>query len=243
MARKPLLFISDLHLDINRPDITQAFFTFLDRYAIEARALYILGDFFNVWLGDDAAFELDRQVAEKLQAQSSQGIAIYLMHGNRDFLIGDHFAASCGASLIEEPHVLDDGERRILLMHGDVLCTRDIDYMAFRDMVRQPVWQQEFLARPIEERRAFAAQARQQSKTMSSNKPEDIMDVTQAAVEQLMQTHKASCLIHGHTHRPAVHILESEGRQLTRMVLSDWEDRVQFVRLDDAGLSLETAQL
>ncbi len=243
MARKPLLFISDLHLDVNRPDITQTFFTFLERYATQADALYILGDIFNVWLGDDAGSELDRQVAEKLQALSSQGVAINLMHGNRDFLIGSEFAASCGASLIKEPHLLHDGEQRILLMHGDVLCTRDSDYMAFRDMVRQPGWQQEFLARPLQERRAFAAQARQQSKTMSSNKPEDIMDVTQEAVTQFMQAHKASCLIHGHTHRPAVHTLESEGRQLRRLVLSDWEDRVQFVRLDDAGLSLETAQL
>jgi UDP-2,3-diacylglucosamine hydrolase len=242
MAHKPLLFISDLHLDVKRPRITQAFFTFLERYAVQSDALYILGDFFNVWLGDDAAGELESQVAKKLHTLSSQGVAIYLMHGNRDFLIGNDFAASCGANLIEEPYILLDYEQRIILMHGDVLCTRDIDYMAFRDMVRQPDWQQEFLARPLQERRAYADQARQQSKTMSSNKPEDIMDVTQEAVTQLMQTHKASYLIHGHTHRPAVHTLESEGKLLRRLVLSDWEDRVQFVRLDESGLSLETAQ-
>jgi UDP-2,3-diacylglucosamine hydrolase len=240
MAAKPILFISDLHLETDRSDISQAFFSFLESHARQASTLYILGDFFNVWLGDDDRSPLIEKVTAALHALSDQSLSIFLMHGNRDFLIGEDFASRCGATLIQEPYVLEAFDERYLLMHGDVLCTKDVDYMAFRNLVRQQTWQADFLQKPLAERQAFAAHARQQSKAMSSNKAEDIMDVTEEAVMQTMLDHGVGYLIHGHTHRPAVHKFILEGQPAFRYVLSDWEGRIQYVRLDESGLSLLT---
>jgi UDP-2,3-diacylglucosamine hydrolase len=235
MTDKPILFISDLHLEPDRPDISQAFFNFLEKYASKAQALYILGDFFNVWLGDDHSSELSIQVAEKLTALSQAGVIIKLMHGNRDFLMGDKFAQACGAELIEEPYLLQAFNDTLLLMHGDVLCTRDHDYMSFRSMVRDPIWQQEFLNRPISDRIAFAAEARKQSQSMSSNKATDIMDVTPEAVSDIMQSHNVLTLIHGHTHRPAVHDLSKSAK---RMVLGDWDNSAWYISWAPEQLAL-----
>ena len=236
MSDKPILFISDLHLEPDRSEISQAFFDFLDKKACNAQALYILGDFFNVWLGDDYHTELSEQVARKLHDLSAQGVVIKLMHGNRDFLIGDDFARACGADLIEEPYLLRAFGKKVLLMHGDVLCTKDTDYMAFRQMVRNPDWQKEFLGRPISERIAFAEEARKQSQTMSSNKADDIMDVTAEAVTDVMQVNAVDILIHGHTHRPKVHEL-ANGRD-TRMVLGDWDKVAWYISWDQQQLAL-----
>lgn len=240
MSEKPILFISDLHLEAERPDITQAFFSFLEEHASKAQALYILGDFFNVWLGDDYVTELNTQVAEALQTLTKAGLKIKLMHGNRDFLMGKDFAKRCGAELIEEPYLLAAYEQEILLMHGDILCTRDLDYMAFRSMVRDPEWQESFLARPIAERIAYAEQAREQSKAMSSNKAEDIMDVTPEAVTALMQKYKIDTLIHGHTHRPYIHNLNSgsETSSAKRLVLGDWEQDGWYISWTKKQLTL-----
>lgn len=235
MSDKPILFISDLHLEPERKDISQAFFNFLETHAAKAQALFILGDFFNVWLGDDYVTELSTQVARKLHALSETGISIKLMHGNRDFLIGDTFAKSCGAELIQEPFLLEAFNQKILLMHGDVLCTKDHDYMSFRQMVRDSNWQQEFLNRPVEDRIAFAVEARKQSKSMSSNKADDIMDVTTDAVTEIMQAHAVKTLIHGHTHRPAVHELCANKQ---RMVLGDWDKNAWYISLNKDQLSL-----
>lgn len=235
MTDKAILFISDLHLEPDRPDITQAFFSFLEKHATKAQALYILGDFFNVWLGDDHGSDLSIQVAEKLNALAQSGVAIKLMHGNRDFLMGENFAQSCGAELIEDPYLLTAFNETLLLMHGDVLCTLDRDYMSFRNMVRDPAWQQEFLNRSIDERIAFATEARKQSQTMSSNKAADIMDVTPEAVSDIMQNYNVSTLIHGHTHRPAVHELAESGM---RMVLGDWDDGAWYISWTQEQLSL-----
>ncbi|HEY0963331.1 MAG TPA: UDP-2,3-diacylglucosamine diphosphatase [Pseudomonadales bacterium] len=240
-----VLLISDLHLDPERPGLTRAFFHFLERAArgalahssSPAGALYILGDFFNVWIGDDDDAALCGDVAHALKQLADAGTAVYLMHGNRDFLIGERWAQACGAKLIHEPYVLQNGNARFLLMHGDALCTRDTDYMAFRAMVRDPAWQQAFLARPLGERRAFAEQARARSKTMSSNKPDDIMDVTPSEVDRVLGEHEMTMLIHGHTHRPAVHDL-SGARQ--RIVLGDWDVRGWYVQIVDGRASLES---
>lgn len=241
MSEKPILFISDLHLEAQRPEITQAFFSFLQEHAEQAQALYILGDFFNVWLGDDDVNELNSRVAKALQTLSQSGLDIKLMHGNRDFLMGSDFAARCGAQLIAEPYLLKAFGQQVLLLHGDILCTRDLDYMAFRSMVRDPVWQQDFLARPLTERIAFAEQARAQSRAMSSNKAEDIMDVTPDAVNALMQKHQIPTLIHGHTHRPATHTLDplpDSAKQSQRLVLGDWEDGGWYISWTAEQLSL-----
>ncbi len=243
MTDKPILFISDLHLDSDRPEISQALFNFLETYAVKAQALYILGDFFNVWLGDDHITELSVQVAAKLATLSKSGVTIKLMHGNRDFLIGKSFAQFCGAELIEEPYLLDAFNQQVLLIHGDLLCTRDYDYMSFRALVRDPVWQQEFLNRPINERIDFATEARKQSQTMNSNKADDIMDVSPEAVTDIMQTHNILTLIHGHTHRPAVHNLSEGNESAKRMVLGDWDDYAWYISWTQEQLSLHKIEI
>lgn len=237
------LLISDLHLDPARPGLTRAFFDFLaqlPRGALpgvdgQPGALYILGDFFNVWIGDDDDAPLCAEVSRALEQLAGAGTAVYLMHGNRDFLMGEAWAAACGATLISEPYLLQGGEKQYLLMHGDALCTRDTDYMAFRNMVRDPQWQRAFLARPLAERRAFAEQARAKSKTMSSNKPGDIMDVTPSEVERVLAESGVATLVHGHTHRPAVHQL---GNGRSRIVLGDWDTQGWYVHIDGAGPAL-----
>lgn len=231
-----VLLISDLHLSPERPDLTRAFLDFLKTQASKAGALYILGDFFNVWIGDDDDAPLCHEVCRALKHVSGNGTAVYLMHGNRDFLIGAAWAQACGATLIHEPCLLEQHGAQFLLAHGDALCTLDTDYMAFRTMVRDPQWQRAFLARPLAERRAFAEQARARSKTMSSNKPDDIMDVTPSEVERMLAGNQVSTLIHGHTHRPAVHKM-ADGK--TRIVLGDWDKSGWYVEIVGGRASLE----
>lgn len=235
----PHLFISDLHLTAEHPDITRSFRQFLDTHANGAASLYILGDFFDVWIGDDVDTPLIEEVTTRLAGLGANGTRLYLMHGNRDFLIGAGFARRCGARLIAEPYRLNLYGRQYLLMHGDVLCTDDHDYQAFRRMVRDPHWQREFLARPLAERQAFAAEARQQSRSMNSNKPEDIMDVNVGAVKELMSRYGSDCLIHGHTHRPAVHDIHLPERTVQRIVLGDWDrPDARFLQIDRNGEKL-----
>ncbi len=226
-----VLLISDLHLEPARPELTRAFFDFLETTARDASALYILGDFFNVWIGDDDDAPLCAEVSRALKLLSDTGTGVYLMHGNRDFLMGELWAKACGATLIHEPYLLQQADANFLLLHGDALCTRDTDYMAFRTMVREVKWQQEFLARPLTERRAFAEQARARSKTMSSNKPDDIMDVTPDEVARVLEQSGTTTLIHGHTHRPAVHELALGDTPATRIVLGDWGTEGWYVRV------------
>lgn len=231
------LFISDLHLEESRPDISAALFDFLDRNHGKADELYILGDLFEVWIGDDSATELSNSVAAALNTFAKAGTMVYLMHGNRDFLLGDEYAANCGATLIHEPCNIDTAIGKVLLMHGDSLCTDDRDYQQFRQLVRSPAWQQEFLAKPLAERQAFADQARNQSKAATADKASAIMDVNQQAVEQCMSLANIKTLIHGHTHRPAVHNLPAQESQ--RVVLGDWDSQGWFGEINDAGLTLQ----
>lgn len=211
-------FISDLHLDASRPQVTVALATFLqDR--TDAQALYILGDLFEFWIGDDDDSDIVREVADMLRQYSDSGPDLFLMHGNRDFLIGEAFATRVGATLLDDPTVIPLGQDRVLLMHGDSLCTRDEDYMAFRAVARSAEWQESALARPLEERRQLAQHLRMASKDAGSRKADDIMDVTPDEVARVMQEHGCETLIHGHTHRPARHDVDSG----TRWVLGDWE--------------------
>ena len=233
-----ILCISDLHLSPARPDIYSAFSGFLDNQAAGASDLYILGDFFNLWIGDDDPDPFAATVKAKLAAVAGRGTRVHLMHGNRDFLLGDSFCGGCGAELIHEPYVLTCAGQDYLLMHGDALCTRDTDYMAFRTLVRDPAWQAAFLAKPLAERRAFADEARARSKAMSSNKPEDIMDVTPDAVTALLAETGHKTLVHGHTHRPAVHDLEIGGEAGKRIVLGDWDSRGWYLEITPEGFAL-----
>ncbi|AMX02689.1 UDP-2,3-diacylglucosamine diphosphatase [Microbulbifer thermotolerans] len=230
--------ISDLHLDETRPQITAAFFDFLRNRAAGAKALYILGDFFEVWIGDDDDAPLANQVAQALREYSSTGVEVYLMHGNRDFLLGHDFAQRAGATLLPDPSCVTFNGQKVLLMHGDTLCTRDIEYQAFRQQARDPNWQKNLLAKPLEERRAIAAQIRAVSKTMNSRKAEDIMDVTEDEVERVMREHGVQLLIHGHTHRPARHPLSVKGEPGERIVLGDWGEHGWCVKVSEHHLEL-----
>jgi UDP-2,3-diacylglucosamine hydrolase len=221
----PTFFISDLHLDEARPQITDLFLRFLAREAGSAEALYILGDLFESWIGDDDDAALPTRVAQALRAVHDKGVPVYFMHGNRDFLLGAPYAERAGLVLLADPTVIVLGGERRLLMHGDTLCTDDIAYQKFRGMVRNPDWQQQFLGRSLAERRAFAAQARGESRKQTAMKAAEIMDVNQAAVESAMRAHSVRQLIHGHTHRPATHQFELDGEVAERIVLGDWYEQ------------------
>lgn len=234
------LFIADLHLSGERPHIIELFRQFLRDEAREAEALYILGDLFEVWLGDDAIpAELATLLAE-MKSLTESGVPVYVMAGNRDFLMGERFAQLSGSTLLPDPSVIDLYGTPTLLMHGDTLCTDDTDYQAFRQMVRDPAWQKAFLAKSIEERIAYGRQARAESKARSKEKSEEIMDVNADAVEAAFREQGVSRLIHGHTHRPATHTLTVNGQPVTRIVLGDWYDQGSVLRVDESGCELAT---
>jgi UDP-2,3-diacylglucosamine hydrolase len=233
------LFISDLHLSGERPAISERFFEFLHEQASRAAALYVLGDLFEYWIGDDeldaGGDPLGRQVAAALGRLSKQGVAVAFMHGNRDFLIGRRFAEASGARLLEDPSVEKVGGVRTLLMHGDTLCTDDHDYQAWRRTARSRAWQREFLAKSLPERHQALQALRERSKEVVGAKPAEIMDVNQAAVREALRSHSLTRLVHGHTHRPARHMLEVDGRRCERWVLPDWYERGGYLAIDDAG--------
>ncbi|MDQ1924766.1 UDP-2,3-diacylglucosamine diphosphatase [Massilia pseudoviolaceinigra] len=219
-ARTLALFISDLHLQAAHPRTVDAFFAFLEERAMAARALYILGDLFEYWAGDDDLdAPLHRQIATAIRAVRDAGIPVYWIAGNRDFLVGQAFADAAGMQLLAEPHIADIGAQKITLVHGDAECTDDIKYMEFRKQVRQPAWQAQFLAMPLAQRKAIIANLREGSKEAHSTKTMEIMDVTPQAIDALFAATGTTVLIHGHTHRPALH--EKDGKR--RYVLPDWE--------------------
>jgi UDP-2,3-diacylglucosamine hydrolase len=214
------LFISDLHLQAAHPRTAEAFYRFLAERATHAERLYLLGDIFEYWAGDDDLAEpFHQQVISALRAVSDAGTGVYWLAGNRDFLVGAGFAEAAGLSLLEEPHVISAGGKRIALVHGDAQCTADLKYMAFRAQVRDPEWQQQFLGMPLAQRKAIIAGLREGSREAQAGQSYEIMDVAPAAVEALFNQTDASVIIHGHTHRPAVH--ETGGK--LRYVLPDWE--------------------
>lgn len=234
------LLISDLHLRSQDPEVTAGFYRFLETRASTAERLFILGDFFDYWIGDDDDEPLAQEVCVQLRALSDSGVDIAIMHGNRDFLLGEDFARRAGARLIEDPSVIDLYGRKALLLHGDSLCTQDVTYMAMREQFRNPQWQAQILAQPLPVRRALAEQLRQQSKTMNSEKAEDIMDVTPAAVEAIMTEHNVDLMIHGHTHRPEVHTLDINTQPAERMVLGDWHEHGWCICAEEEKLTLES---
>lgn len=231
------LFISDLHLCESRPNIIKSFVTFLENTAIKASRLYILGDFFEYWAGDDAiSVGVHNQSITALKKLSQSGVKIFFMHGNRDFLIGETFCTATGATLLPDPCPLTLYEHQIILSHGDALCTDDVDYQVFRKTVRDDAWQQNFLSQPLAMRMAKIEELRKKSQQAQSTKMLDIMDVNQSAVEQLLTEHAyPSIFIHGHTHRPDTHTHEMNGNQCKRWVLGDWYDQGSYLRLDATG--------
>ena len=229
------IFISDLHLCSTRPAINQTFFDFLRGPAAQAEALYILGDLFEYWAGDDDDDPFNASVLAALRALSDSGIPLYLMHGNRDFLIGERFGAVCHAKLLPDATLVDLHGTRTLLMHGDTLCTEDTGYQEFRTKVRNPSYQKQFLAQPLAARKQIIAGLRTENAEKKQLKSEAIMDVTPTTVEAVLREHGYPRLIHGHTHRPALHRHLVDGHECERWVLADWYTQGSYLRCDKAG--------
>jgi UDP-2,3-diacylglucosamine hydrolase len=227
------VFISDLHLDSSRPAVTQALAEFLGQNT-HCDSLYILGDLFEAWLGDDDDSPIALQVTALLKKFSDSGPSLYLMQGNRDFLMGPAFCDTVGGQLLNDPTVIDLYGTPTLLMHGDSLCTDDVEYQAFRKTTRDPKWQAQMLCHTLEERKAFAAHLRSVSKESNSNKAQDIMDVSPATVGKVMSEHGVQQLIHGHTHRPARHEIPSG----LRWVLGDWEQQGWAIQVSSSKFEL-----
>ena len=216
------LFISDLHLEAERPDIAKQFLTFMEQEARDAEELYILGDLFEAWVGDD------------------DPNAHYFMHGNRDFMVGQEFANETGVKILKDPYKVTLYGRKTLLSHGDILCTDDVQYQRVRKMVRDPEWQQKMRAKPLKERLRIAQEARRQSLEQTINMSLEIMDVNQQAVEKVIRDYNVDILLHGHTHRPDVHTVDLGNRRAKRIVLGDWYTQGSLVRWDSRGPRLES---
>ncbi len=239
------LFISDLHLCDSRPEITQQFIVFLQTTAKQAQNLFILGDLFEYWAGDD---DIDDShiaaIISALKALSTSGTCIYFMHGNRDFLISDKFAIATGITLLTDPSLLNLYGKRILLSHGDELCTDDVAYQAFRIQVRDPAWQQDFLNQSLSSRKAYIESLRLHSEQEKSAKPMDIMDVNADAVEALFRLYDyPEIMIHGHTHRPNTHSIKVDNHVCTRWVLGDWYEQGSYLKLDATGCLSQPVQI
>lgn len=233
------LFISDLHLSAERPHTIALFLDFLAGEAREAEALYILGDLFEAWLGDDVVLPEYAPVLKALKGLSTGGVAVYVMHGNRDFLLGKAFEKMSGCRIVGDPLLIELYGTPTLLMHGDLLCSDDHAYQAMRQQLRDPQWMEAFLAKSPEERLAFASELRERSRRETGEKSEQIMDVNPQTVLDYLQRYGVEQLIHGHTHRPASHTVELDGASITRHVLPDWDEQGGLLRCDRDGCRAE----
>ena len=236
-AEKHSLFISDLHLCESRPHITAAFLQFLKTTAIKADALYILGDLFEYWAGDDDIEDNHhRPIIEAFKALAIAGVKVYFMHGNRDFLISNGFCQAAHITLLQDPTLILLDGKKVLLSHGDALCTDDVAYLAFRSQVRNPQWQTEFLSQPLPARKSVIESIRSRSEHEKTQKSAQIMDVNANAVADLLRTFDYPPLfIHGHTHRPQQHTLNVDGHTITRWVLGDWYEQGSYLSCDAQG--------
>ena len=233
------LFISDLHLDASRPEAVEAFEELLSGEARDAERLYILGDLFEAWIGDDYPDPIGMRVTNALQELHQSGTACYFIRGNRDFLIRNGFATAAGMHILPDCALIEINGERALLMHGDLLCTEDKQYLRFRKIVHNSLFQSLFLSLPISMRQSIAGGARDMSKSDNMIKPDSIMDASQVTIELMMQRYEVSTLIHGHTHRPAVHKFSMNNNEATRIVLGDWYEQGSILRCEDSGYSLE----
>ncbi|AMP05391.1 UDP-2,3-diacylglucosamine diphosphatase [Collimonas pratensis] len=236
------LFISDLHLQAAHPRTTQAFLDFLQTRAMQVQQLYLLGDLFEYWAGDDdLETPYNSEIAAAIRQVSAAGVQVFWIAGNRDFLVGDDFAQAAGLTMLPDPSVISVAGRRLAIAHGDAQCTDDLAYMQFRAQVRQPQWQAQFLALPLAQRKAIIAGVRKESQEEQRHKTMEIMDVNAEAVNALFDATATSTLIHGHTHRPACHQTPHDNGVRTRYVLPDWEydikaQRGGWIALDVAGV-------
>ncbi|MDB2357212.1 UDP-2,3-diacylglucosamine diphosphatase [Gammaproteobacteria bacterium] len=228
-------FISDLHLSKNIPSVTEGFFKFLQTAAQELSHLYILGDLFEVWVGDDDDSKLATSVIKEINHATRNGLEIFFIHGNRDFLCGESFAEQSNITLLPDPFFFNFFDLKIALSHGDDFCTEDLEYIKFKKEVRSPKWQREFLQKPLNERISIASNMRDASQKNNNNKKESIMDVTPAAIEDFFEQHHIDLLIHGHTHRPMTH----KHNTGTRIVLGDWHETGWCLMLDEQQQELK----
>jgi len=235
------LFIADLHLCAERPEVNAAFFHFLQTTAAEADALYILGDLFEVWIGDDDPAPLSRQVIHALRALTDDGTQLYFQHGNRDFGIGKRFARETGCTLLEDHALVSLGDEQVLVLHGDTLCTDDITYQKFRRRIRNPLLLSIMRYLPLRTRQSFGIKGRARSMAANSNKSASIMDITPTTVTTMMSKYGVTTMIHGHTHRPCCHKLElDDGTAARRIVLGDWGSKGWVATANNEGLKLSS---
>ncbi|HEY2682359.1 MAG TPA: UDP-2,3-diacylglucosamine diphosphatase [Steroidobacteraceae bacterium] len=234
------LFISDLHIDATRPAIIDQFLSFLERDARRAAALYILGDLFESWIGDEAPDSAQQAAIAGIRALTSSGVPCFVMHGNRDFLMGDTFCRESGARLLPDPVIITLYGERVLVMHGDALCSDDRAYQRLRATVREPSWQKRFLSLPVASRQTLADAARGGSKAHTARLEYSIADVNPDSVAKAMRGARTTMLLHGHTHRPAIHALEVDGRPCTRIVLGDWYEQGSLLAWDESGPELRS---
>ena len=234
------LFISDLHIDASRPRIIEQFLGFLQGEARGAEALYILGDLFESWIGDDAPDAAQSAAIAGLRTLTSSGVPCFVMHGNRDFLLSSRFCEMSGAELLPDPLIVTLYGEAVLVMHGDALCTDDRAYQRLRATVRDADWQRQFLALSVEARRALAGAARAGSQAHTAAMEYAITDVNADSVAMALRSAATSTLLHGHTHRPAIHALQVDGRPRTRIVLGDWYDQGSVLRWDHDGPELQS---
>ncbi|RZI72627.1 MAG: UDP-2,3-diacylglucosamine diphosphatase [Pseudomonas sp.] len=235
-----ILLISDLHLEEGRPDITRAFLGLLNGRARNAESLYILGDFFEAWIGDDAMSPFQRSICQALRALSDSGTRVFLMHGNRDFMIGKAFCKAAGCTLLKDPSVVHFNGEPVLLMHGDSLCTRDEAYMRMRRYLRHPLTLWVLRHLPLSTRHKLARKLRSESRAQTRMKANDIVDVTPHEVPRVMTESGVKTLIHGHTHRPAVHDVQLGEATAQRIVLGDWDREGWLLQIDESGFHLES---
>ena len=232
-------FISDIHLSEKHPELTQAFFTFLEESKEACTHLFILGDLFETWIGDDDDLPLYGEIKEALLSFTTNGPKTFFMHGNRDFLIGETFANETGITILPDPYVLDINNQKVVLSHGDFLCTDDTDYMNFRNKVHTEEWQSSFLQKDINERKQIAASLRDDSEEATSKKSDTVTDVNAQAVENFINKHQPDLFIHGHTHRPGVHNIELNNLSSKRIVLGDWGTKGWYLALDSKDADLK----
>ncbi len=241
------LFISDLHLDPSRPAITDLFLAFLRGEARQADALYILGDLFEAWIGDDTPSPAADAVATELRALADAGVPVYFIRGNRDFLVGEDYARRAGMRILPDPALIQLYGKPVMLQHGDLLCTDDTAYQAFRAQTRDPAFISQFLSQPLEARIAFAQKARAASQAHQAEMKagdraqfETVTDVAPDEVINTFQRYGVDTMIHGHTHRPAIHTLQAGGKDCTRIVLGDWYEQGSVLRVGADGMTLDT---
>ena len=236
------IFISDLHLDKDRPKVIRYFIDFLDNLESDIESLYILGDFVEYWVGDDDPGEGLEEVFSSIKKKSNS-VSIYFMHGNRDFMISEKFCNHHGMKFLKDPTKIKLHGKKILLMHGDTLCIDDIEYQKFRTMVRSPLWQNEMLKKSLEERINLAKMLRAKSLSETGTKDEVIMDVNNDEVISQLKKHNVDMIIHGHTHRPNIHKIISENKECKRIVLGDWYDKSFILRISDDEIIIDKSNL